>query len=57
VGPSAEPGVYLKLNYFTEGAQPTRPHPGGQFAAPLKRLKFRMRGRKKHLQSGVATGK
>src|SRR3970282_555928 len=40
-----------------EGAQPTRPHPGGQFAARLKRRKIRMHGRKKHLQSGVATGK
>ena len=29
-----------------QGAQPTRPHPGGQFAARLKRRKNRTRGRK-----------
>jgi hypothetical protein len=39
------------------GAQPTRPHPGGQFAARLKQRKNRMCGPKKRLQSGVASGK
>jgi hypothetical protein len=40
-----------------EGDQPTRPHPGGQFAGLLKRRKNRMCGPKKRLQSGVASGK